>query len=171
MSVKRLCLISMMLSIAIVVNLLESFIPMFVPGVKLGLANIIILIMLYEFRVTEAFFVDLLRIILAGLLRGSFLTPTFLMSLGGGMLSFLVMLFFSRMKIFSVIGVSVLGSISHATGQIIVAIILLSTKAVLYYLPFIALLSLLTGIFSGVLTKIYLKRSITQRFLKENGIE
>ena len=77
MSVKRLCLISMMLAIAIVVNILESFIPVMIPGVKLGLANIIILIMLYEFRSHEAFLVDLFRIILVGLLRGSFLTPTF----------------------------------------------------------------------------------------------
>ncbi len=170
MSVKRLCIISMMLAIAIVLNIIESFIPMIVPGVKLGLANIIILIMLYEFRSIEAFLVDVLRILLAGLLRGSFLTPTFLMSLSGGMISFGIMFIFSKIKVFSVIGVSVLGAISHAAGQIFAAILILSTKAVLYYLPFIGLLSLLTGIFSGILTRIYLKRSITAHFLNDPRI-
>ncbi|MDE7263639.1 MAG: Gx transporter family protein [Anaeroplasmataceae bacterium] len=162
---KRLCIIAMLLAIAIVLNILESFIPVFVPGVKLGLANIIILIMLYEFKPTEALLVNLLRIILVGLLRGNILSPTFLMSLSGGVLSFLLMYLFSRIKVFSPIGVSVIGAVSHAMGQVAIAIILLGTKAVIYYLPFIGILSIITGIFSGILTKVYLSKSITARFL------
>lgn len=163
---KRLCVIAMLLAIAIILNILESFIPVFVPGVKLGLANIIVLVMLYEFKPAEALMVAVLRILLVGVLRGNLLTPTFLMSLCGGVLSFLIMFFFSRVKIFSPIGVSVLGAVSHAGGQVLIAILLLSTSAVLYYLPFIGILSLITGIFSGVLTKVYLKRSITKRFIE-----
>ena len=159
---KRLCVIAMLLAIAIILNILESFIPVFVPGVKLGLANMIVLVMLYEFKPAEALMVAVLRILLVGVLRGNLLTPTFLMSLSGGVLSFLIMFFFSRVKIFSPIGVSVLGAVSHAGGQVLIAILLLSTSAVLYYLPFIGILSLITGIFSGVLTKVYLKRSITR---------
>lgn len=162
---RRLCLIAMLLAMAIVLNILESFIPVFIPGVKLGLANIIILIMLYEFKSIEAFLVDFLRILLVGLLRGSFMSPTFFMSLCGGMLSFLVMFLFSKLKFFSPIGVSVLGAVSHATGQILIAIVLLGTQAVVYYLPFIGILSILTGVFSGILTKVYLSKSITKRFL------
>lgn len=162
---KRLCIISMLLAMAIVLNILESFIPVFIPGVKLGLANIIILIMLYEFKPYEALAVDVLRILLVGLLRGNFLSPTFIMSLSGGMLSFLVMYLFSRIKVFSPIGVSVLGAISHAIGQVIVAIFILGSQAVMYYLPFIGLLSIATGVFSGIITQIYLKKSITSRFL------
>lgn len=163
---KRLCVIAMLLAIAIILNILESFIPVFVPGVKLGLANMIVLVMLYEFKPAEALMVAVLRILLVGVLRGNLLTPTFLMSLSGGVLSFLIMFFFSRVKIFSPIGVSVLGAVSHAGGQVLIAILLLSTTAVLYYLPFIGILSLITGIFSGVLTKVYLKRSITKRFIE-----
>lgn len=166
-STKRITLIAMLLAMAIVLNILESFIPVFVPGVKLGFANIIILIMLYEFKAKEAFVVDVARIFLVGLLRGSLLTPTFLMSLSGGMVSFFIMFGFSRMKFFSVIGVSVLGSVSHCLGQIVMAMLLLGTSAVIYYLPWIALLSICTGVFSGILTKTYLKRSITARFLNE----
>ena len=79
------------------------------------------------------------------------------------------MFIFSRLKFFSPIGVSVLGAVAHAFGQILIAIILLSSQAVVYYLPFIALLSVLTGVFSGILTRVYLKRSITQKFLNEES--
>lgn len=166
MKMQRLCVMAMLTASAIVLSILESFIPVFVPGVKLGLANVIILIMLYEFKVYEAFGVNILRLLLVGILRGTLLSPTFLMSLSGGMLSFLIMFLFSRIKVFSCIGVSVLGSVGHATGQILVAIIMLSTSAVLYYLPFIGILSVLTGALSGVITRIYLKRSITKRFIE-----
>lgn len=166
--IKRLAIIAMLLAIAIVVNIVESFIPMFIPGVKLGLANVIILIMLYEFKAGEALLVDILRIVLVGLLRGTLLSPTFLMSLSGGMLSFVIMLLFSKIKVFSIIGVSVLGAVFHSAGQILIAIILLDSSAVVYYLPFIALLSVITGILSGILAKVYLKRSITNKFLNSN---
>lgn len=165
MRLKRLVIISMLTTMAIVLSILESFIPVFIPGVKLGLANVIILIMLYEFKSYEALLVNIIRILLVGLLRGTLLTPTFLMSLSGGMLSFIIMFLFSRIKIFSIIGVSVLGSVFHCVGQILIAIILLSTDAVIYYLPFIAILSLATGVLSGLITKGYLKISITNRFL------
>lgn len=161
---KRFTVVAMLLAMAIVLNILESF-TIFIPGVKLGFANIIILIMLYEFKPTEAFLVDILRIILVGILRGSFLSPTFLMALSGGMLSFFVMLLFSKIKLFSPIGVSVLGAISHATGQVLVAIVILGTQAVIYYLPWIGLFSVLTGVLSGFITKVYLSKSITKQFL------
>ncbi len=166
-NLKRICILSMLLAMAIVLNMVETLIPIFIPGVKLGLANIIILIMLYEFKPTEALIVNLLRIIIVGLIRSTLLSPTFLMSLTGGIFSYLLMLLFSRGKIFSPIGVSVLGAVGHTVGQIVIAIILLDTTAVVYYLPLIALLSVLTGVFSGILARAYLKRSITKQFLEE----
>ncbi len=166
-NLKRTCILSMLLAMAIVLNMVETLIPIFIPGVKLGLANIIILIMLYEFKPTEALIVNLLRIIIVGLIRSTLLSPTFLMSLTGGILSYLLMLLFSRGKIFSPIGVSVLGAVGHTVGQIVIAIILLDTTAVVYYLPLIALLSVFTGVFSGILARAYLKRSITKQFLEE----
>ncbi|MBE6136924.1 MAG: Gx transporter family protein [Erysipelotrichaceae bacterium] len=167
MSVKRLAIIAMLTAMAIVLSILESFIPMFIPGVKLGLANVIILIMLYEFKISEALIVDILRILVVAILRSTLLSPTFIMSLSGGVLSFVIMLIFSRIKVFSIIGVSVLGSISHCFGQIIAAMLLLSSEAVVYYLPFIAILSCATGVLCGLITKLYLKRSITSKFIEE----
>lgn len=166
-NLKRLMIISMLLAAAIVINYLESFIPVFIPGVRLGLANAIILIMLYEFKWYEALTVDILRILLVSLIRGTFLSPTFFMALSGGMLSFLVMLLFSKIKIFSKIGVSVLGALFHAAGQIFIAMILLETVDLVYYLPFIAILSIGTGILSGVVSSLYLKRSITKQFVSD----
>jgi heptaprenyl diphosphate synthase len=166
MSLRRYIIIAMLIAMATVLSVLESFIPVFVPGVKLGLANVIILIMLYEFKIKEAFIADLLRILIASLLRANIFTPTFLMSLSGGMLSFIVMALFSRIKALSPIGVSALGGISHSTGQIIVAIIIMGTSSVVLYLPYIALLSLITGVFGGIITNVYLKRSITSKYLK-----
>ena len=164
-SIKRLAIIAMLIAMAIVLNILESFIPVFIPGVKLGLANVIILIMLYEFKSSEALAVNIARIFLVGIMRGNIFTPTFFMSLSGGILAFGFMWLFSRFKFFSVIGVYVIGSISHCVGQILVAIIILGTKAVIGYLPFILILSVVTGVFSGILAMTYLKRSITKKFI------
>ena len=165
----RYSIIAMMLAIAVVASYLESFIPVFIPGVKLGLANVVILIMLYEFKFYEAGIVDILRILIVAIIRGTLLTPTFFMSLSGGVLSYLLMLLFSKVKIFSPIGVGIIGSIAHVFGQILVAIWIMGTNAVLYYLPFIMLLSLATGILSGFIAKTYIKRSITQNFISNEA--
>ncbi len=166
LNIKRISIIAMLLAMAIVVSVLESFIPMFIPGFKLGLANVITLIMLYEFRSSEAFLVQILRIVIVGLLRGTFLSPIFIMSLSGGLLSFLLMWIFSKIKLFTSIGVSVIGAVTHSIGQIIAAIFIIGTDAIIYYFPFIGLLSLGSGILSGVIAYTYLKRSITNRFIK-----
>ena len=81
--VKKLVLLSIMLAIAIVVGYVESFIPIPVPGVKLGLANVVILLLLYEDNIVDAFIVLILRIFLTGFILGTFLTPTWYMSLAG----------------------------------------------------------------------------------------
>lgn len=168
-SLRRYSIVSMFLALAIVIGYVESFIPLFIPGFKLGLANVIIMIMIYEFKWYEAFLVDVLRIIILGIIFGTLLNPIFFMSLVGGLLSFIVMLIFSKLKVFSIIGVSVLGALSHSFGQIIVAIIILSLNAVIYFFPFIALLSLGSGILSGLIARTYLKRSITNNYIDANN--
>lgn len=168
-SLRRYSIVSMFLALAIVIGYVESFIPLFIPGFKLGLANVIIMIMIYEFKWYEAFLVDVLRIIILGIIFGTLLNPIFFMSLVGGLLSFIVMLIFSKLKVFSIIGVSVLGALSHSFGQIIVAMIILSLNAVIYFFPFIALLSLGSGILSGLIARTYLKRSITNNYIDVNN--
>ena len=164
-ALKRWIIIAMLTSMAIVISIVESFIPMIIPGVKIGLANVIILIMLYEFKAYEAFLVDLFRIFLVGVLRATLLTPTFLMSLAGGMCSFFIMLIITRFKKISKVFAGILGSLFHVSGQIVMAIILIERVEIIYYLPLIGILSIATGILSGLAASLYLRKSITNRFL------
>jgi len=164
-NLKRLIIIAMLLAIAIVINYVESFIPVIVPGVKLGLANVIILLMIYEFKFYEALIVDILRIFVVSLIRGTLFQPIFFMALFGGLASYLIMLLFSKIKIFSAIGTSALGAIFHTFGQIIALIVLISTPEVINYIPIIGLFSLLTGILSGFICHTYLVRSITSNYV------
>lgn len=162
---KRYMIMAMLLSVSIVISYLESFIPIFVPGVKLGLANVIILIMIYEFKWHEALLVDILRILLVAIIRGTLLNPIFFMSLSGAIFSFVIMFIFSKIKIFTALGTSVIGSFFHAFGQILACMIIVNLKEVISYLPIIAMLSIGTGFISGFITDIYLRRSITNKFI------
>ena len=147
----RYVFLSLLLGIAIVLNYLESFIPSIgIPGVKLGLANIVILICLYRFKAYEALMVDLLRVVLANLLKGTSLSVAFYMSLSGAMLSFLAMFLFMHINKLKPLVISVIGATFHAVGQIIVALIILQTSGILLYLPFIMLASIITGILNGI---------------------
>ena len=163
-NLKRLMIIAMFLTIAIIVNYMESFIPVFIPGVRLGLANVIILIMLYEFRFHEALLVDILRILIVSLIKGTLFAPVFFMSLSGGLLSFFGMLILSKIKIFTAVGVSSFGAILHTIGQILALILITSTFEVINYIPIIGLLSIATGVLSGSVAHTYLIRSITNDY-------
>lgn len=149
MKTKKAVTLAVLLSMSIVLSIVESFLPTFnIPGAKLGLANIITIVLLYNFDEKDAFTMVILRIILVALLRG-LPVSSFLISLSGGLMAFFLMLIFRRLKIFSVISVSVMGSIGHALGQIIMAIIILSTPGLAYYYPFLFMLAIPTGIFVG----------------------
>ena len=164
MSLRRYVYIASLLTMSIVLSMVEGLIPIPVPGVKLGLANIIILVMLYDFKTSEAFMVLMIRIFLVGILRGNIFQMPFFMSLCGGLTSFVIMRIFSIFKFFSIIGVSVIGSIFHCVGQIVIAIILLGTAQVVYYLPLIAILSTVTGVLTGIISKRFLSLNLTQKY-------
>ena len=161
----KISLIAVLTSAAIVISIIESFIPSIgIPGIKLGLANILILVTLYELGPKEALLVNVLRVYLSNLLRGTILGMGFVMSITGALLSYLVMLlFYLLIKKFSVIGVSVLGSIAHVCGQILIAMLYLGTSLVIFYLPFIAISAIITGIFVGIVSKAIIKTGIIRR--------
>lgn len=165
MKVQKMALLSVLTAAAIVIAIVESFIPsVWIPGVKLGLANIVILIILYEIGIVEAVLVNLLRVFLVGLLRGTFLSMGFLMSLTGAILSLGVMiLFYLLIKKFSIITVSVMGSVAHVTGQILIAVIFLGTASVFYYLPIIAISAIITGILVGVGAKLIIRTNVIKK--------
>ena len=165
MKVQKMALLGVLTAGAIVIAILESFIPSVgIPGVKLGLANIVILIILYELGIVEAIVVNLLRVLVVGLVRGTFLSMGFLMSLTGAVLSLGIMiLFYILIKKFSIIGVSVIGSLFHVTGQLLIAMIFLGTAYIFLYLPFIAVSAIITGVFVGIVAQLIIKTGVIKK--------
>ena len=165
MKVQKMALLGVLTAGAIVIAILESFIPSIgIPGVKLGLANIVILVILYELGIVEAIIVNLLRVIVVGLVRGTFLGMGFLMSLTGAVFSLGIMiLFYLLIKNFSVIGVSVIGSIFHVGGQILIAMIYLGSAYIVLYLPVLAISAIITGVFVGIIARIIINTGIIKK--------
>lgn len=172
MSIKKIALLGVLTSAAIVIGIIESFIPSVgIPGVKLGLANILILIVLYEIGIWEAIVVDLGRVFMVGLLRGTLVSMGFLMSLTGAALSLGIMiLLYLVVKKFSVIGVSVVGSVFHVTGQILIAMAFLGTTYIVFYLPFIAISAIVTGVFVGIVAKLVIRTHIVSKALEKQSV-
>ena len=152
---KKYMRLVMLLSFSIVLSILESFIPLFngyIPGLKLGLANIIVLIVLYKYDTKDVFFVSILRVIVVGLMRTGLFSVNFFFSLSGALFSSVSMIIFKKTKL-SMIGVSVIGSIFHSIGQILIAILFLKNNNMIYYLPWLLLFSIPTGLFIGYVSK------------------
>ncbi len=172
MTARKITLMGVLTAGAVVIGFLESFIPSIgIPGVKLGLANIVILIILYELGVVEAIIVDLCRVFLVGLLRGTLVSMGFLMSLTGAALSLGIMILLHLViKKFSIIGVSVIGSIFHVTGQILIAMIFLGTVYVVYYLPFIALSAIITGVLVGIVAGMVVRTHVVRNLNEKESL-
>ena len=150
MQVKKMTHMAMYASLAVVLSIFESFIPFFdgytIPGMKLGLANIVILYVLYTYSFKEAFCIALLKVFIVALCRTGFF------SLLGSVFSVSAMGFVKRINIFSILGVSIVGSFTHCLGQLFIAYFLLDIH-LLSYLPFMLLLSVPTGILTGYMSK------------------
>ena len=159
---KKLVTIAIMTSLAVVLSIVESFIPTGIPGVKLGLANIVTVVILYLYGPKEALCVELIRVFLVGLLYSGLFSQAFFLSLSGAALSSIFMFLLYLTKKFSPVSVSVAGSIGHSIGQIVLAVIILSTKEVFLYLPIILTLAIPSGFIIG-----YLSISILKSFRVE----
>lgn len=157
MEMKKFTRLSMLLSLSVVLSILESLLPIFngitIPGVKLGLANIVILVILYTYSFKDALFVSILRVFLVSILRTGLFSLSFYFSLVGSLFALIGMKLFQKYSKLSMIGVSIVGSMMHSVGQIIVASIFLHNALVFHYLPWILLLSIPTGIFTGIISK------------------
>ena len=159
MELKKITRLSMLLALAIVLNLIESIVPIFngmIPGLKLGLANTITLVVLYIYSFKDTLSLSILRVLLVGILRTGLFSITFFFSLGGSILSVIAMYIVKKTKL-SIIGVSIIGSISHSIGQIIVAILILNNNAMIYYLPWLLVFSIPTGVITGLISKELIK--------------
>ena len=162
MKVQKIALLGVLLAATIVIAIAESFVPSFtIPGIKLGFANIVILVTLYELGVKEAVFINLVRVLVVSLVRGTFLSMGFFMSLTGAVMSLGIMILFCLLiKKFSIIGVSVIGSLFHVTGQILIAMIYMGSVYVVYYLPIIGLAAIVTGVLVGFIARAIIKTNV-----------
>jgi heptaprenyl diphosphate synthase len=156
MEMKKLVRLSMLLSLSVALNIFESFIPILgniIPGSKLGLANIVTLFVIYLYGFKDAIFVSLMRVLLVGIIRTGLFNITFFFSLGGAILSVIAMYLSYKFTKLSVVGISIIGSIFHSIGQILIAILILKMPQMVYYLPYLLLLSIPTGIIIGMISK------------------
>ena len=151
---RKIAKIAMLLSLSVVLSLIESFIPLFtsIPGIKLGLANIVIVFAIYELSFKDALYISILRVILLGILRTGLFSINFFFSLSGALLSIFAMYLFKNTKM-SIVGISIIGAIFHSVGQIIIAIIFLSNTDIIYYLPFLLIGSIISGLIIGICAK------------------
>lgn len=156
MEMKKFTRLSLLLALSVALNIIESSLPLFngfIPGLKLGLANIVSLFVIYEFGLKDALYVGILRVFLVGILRTGLFSTTFFFSLAGVLLSIIIMYIGKKYLKLSIIGVSIIGSIAHSVGQIMVAIALLQMKTMIYYLPWLLLFAIPTGILVGIICK------------------
>lgn len=159
-NLKEIMQMSMLISLGITLQIAESFIavPFFLPGVKLGLANIVTIIALYVFGMKEALKIGFMRIFLASILRNG-LGINFLFSLSGMIFSLLVSGVLKKFGKMSVSGVSMAGANFHVTAQIITASFIYRTDLLyISYLPYMLLITLITGLITGYLADRVLKR-------------
>lgn len=156
--VKNIAMCGILTTLAMIFSYIDSLIsiPIPVPGVRIGISNIAIITVLYIVGVKEAVIVNILRITLTSILFGNI--TSFWFSITGGMLSIVIMVLLKKIDTFSMVGVSVAGGVSHNIGQIIAAVLIMETNAILYYLPVLLITGTFTGIIIGIVAAMVLKR-------------
>ncbi len=160
---KHIAYLGLLLTLALILSYVESLIPVFVsvPGVKLGLANLVVLICLYAYPAKYAFLISGMRVILAGLLFGSLFS--ILYSMVGAFLSLIIMLFAKKIFKLGILGVSILGGVFHNVGQLLVAMAVVSNYRISYLFPYLLLSGILTGAIIGFIANMivpYLKKHL-----------
>lgn len=154
---KITALCGVFIALAMILSYLENLIPInvAVPGVKLGLANLVTIVSLFKLGLKPTIVISIGRIVLSGVLFGN--VTVIIYSLAGAFLSILVMFFVKKIKIFTVTGVSICGAVAHNFGQIIVAALILENANIMYYMLVLAAIGALAGTAIGILSGIILK--------------
>ncbi len=158
MKVKRLTLYALLVALALILSYLESLVPLSfaVPGIKMGLPNIVIVFALYKLGFKAAGAVSIVRVLLVSMLFGNVMIMIY--SLAGAVLSLALMWLLKKSGKFSTVGVSVVGALGHNVGQIITAIFLLETGGLIYYLPALCVSGAIAGVCIGIAGGIVVKR-------------
>ena len=156
---KKIAFVGLSASLALLLSYVEFLLPpifVAVPGIKIGLPNVVILYILYSLGLKYAIFVSFARICISSLLFGNVMT--FAYSVAGAILSLLTMCILKKINLLSSVGVSVAGGVAHNLGQILVAIVLLDTPQIAYYMIILTITGTLSGIFVGLCGAFLIKR-------------
>ena len=158
MKTKKVAFLGMCIALSMILSFVESQIPPLaaVPGVKMGLPNIVMVFMLYKVGAKDTAIVSILRVILVGILFGTPLSMIY--SLVGAALSLIGMILLKKTNLFAPITVSVAGGILHNIGQIATACIVMETAQIAYYLPVLLISGTIAGIMIGLTAAMILKR-------------
>lgn len=150
---KKIAYSSILVALALILSYIEVLIPINfgIPGVKLGLANLVIVIGLYFLNTSQVFIILITRILLVSFLFGNM--SAMLYSLAGGIVSFTVMFLIKKIKGFSIVGVSIAGGVAHNIGQLIVASLVVENMKLIYYLPVLMIAGTLTGMLIGIIAQ------------------
>ena len=150
-NVKQLTLCAILVSMALVLSYIEHFIPLQMviplPGIKLGLANVVTLMALFFLSTKDAFTILVIRCILGSVFGGGITGLAF--SITGGIFAMIIMSIFKHCKRISIYGVSILGASFHNIGQILVAVLFMKSVYVVGYLPYLLFVSVFTGLATG----------------------
>jgi len=157
---RRLILTALFTAAAATIYLLESFIPKLLPFMKLGLANIIPLILITNKNYREALLVTIAKILLGGFITGTLFSPTTFLSLSGGLIALIIMIIAYKLPLnFSIIGVSIAGAVSHNMGQLLaVRLILIREDEIFYLTPLLIIMGIITGIITGYIAYLVVSR-------------
>lgn len=158
MMIKRVSYYGSMVAVALICGYIEFLIPFDfgIPGIKLGLANIVAIFLLYRNGYLPALVVNVLRILLCGILFGNVMSIFY--SLCGGILSFTVMWMLKKCPWFSTVGISAVGGTVHNIGQLLAASVIIGFRAIIYYMPFLIVSGVLTGFLVGLAATVLIKR-------------
>lgn len=164
---KKIALVGLTASLALLLSYVEFLLPPIfaaVPGIKVGLPNVLIIYLLYCMGVKYAASVSFVRVTVSSLLFG---TPlSFVYSISGAVLSITAMALIKKSGRFSSVGVSVVGGVTHNLGQVTVAALLLETPQLAYYMTVLTFTGTLSGVFIGLLGALLIKRVPAERFLR-----
>ena len=155
---RRVALTGLLSALALIFSYVEVLVPFNagVPGIKLGLANLVPLIIMYRMDARYAFAANLIRVLLAGLLFSGLFAALY--SLAGSCVSFFIMYLRKKTARFSIIGVSMAGGVFHNLGQLAVAILLISGPQLIHYMPVLILSGMAAGITVGIGASVLIDR-------------
>ncbi len=155
-SAKTVALMAMMIALAMIFSYVETMIPINfgIPGLKLGIANLVIVAAIYLFGGKQAFLISIVRIFLSGFMFGNL--ASIMYSLAGGLLSLAVMLLLKKTDKLSILAVSVMGGICHNIGQLIVAMLVVENLKLIFYVPVLLISGFLTGLLIGIVCRVIL---------------